>query len=567
MNHALRRLAAGLAAVALAGVLAPSAASAAAEPGRIVRTAGGPVQATARGDMVTWYAIPYAAPPVGDLRWRAPRPAAKWTETLARAKSASPCLQTGGENAFRSRTDSEDCLYLDVHAPAQASGRLPVMVWIHGGAFTTGDASTYSDPRPLVSRGVIVVSIQYRLGAMGFLAHPALREKDGSAGDYGIMDQQAALKWVRANIARFGGDARNVTIFGESAGGFSVLTHLASPLSKGLFDKALIQSGAYGVDGQLTQARMEAKASAALKSAMDGQDAGPACKADPASAACLRSLPDSIVRGRLMGAFGKEVGNLVPSVDGRVLPATVKDIFAAGRNNRVPVVNGANEDEMRLFLALNELGARLRSQPPNVNPADRSFLLTADAFRASARQVESERGVRAADLTERYYPLSRFGDDPALQPSLASAAASTDSTFSCNGINVSDRIAAQGGRVWMYEFRDQTAPPLVGAFGGRYILSLPQGAAHASELSYLFIPRAANPTDEQKALQATMAAYWTNFARTGDPNGAGVPDWAAFARGRVQALDVASGGGVTGMTADAFRDQHHCRTAWSGLTF
>ncbi|MFM8375399.1 MAG: carboxylesterase/lipase family protein, partial [Phenylobacterium sp.] len=404
-----------------------------------MKTAGGPVQATPRGDMLSYFAIPYAAPPVGDLRWRAPRPAAKWTGTLARGKSAAPCLQTGAMNAFRAGNDSEDCLYLDVHVPAQGGQRLPVMVWIHGGAFTTGDASTYSDPRPLVSRGVIVVSIQYRLGAMGFLAHPALREKDGSAGDYGIMDQQAALKWVRANIARFGGDARNVTIFGESAGGFSVLTHLASPLSKCLFDKALIQSCAYGVDGQLTQARTEEKAAAALRSAMEGQDAGPACKADPASAACLRSLPDPVVRGRLMAAFGKEVGNLVPSVDGRVLPAAVKDIFAAGRNNRVPVVNGANEDEMRLFLALNELGARLRSQPPNTNPADRSFLLTEEAFRASARQAEAERGVRAADLTDRYYPLSRFGDDPALRPSLASAAASTDSTFSCNGINVSDR--------------------------------------------------------------------------------------------------------------------------------
>ena len=556
----------GLAGLAAALLLGAAPASAADAP-RVVKTAGGPVQATPRGDMLSYFAIPYAAPPVGDLRWRAPAPAARWSETLARGKSAAPCLQTGPESPFRARTDSEDCLYLDVHAPAQGGQRLPVMVWIHGGAFTTGDASTYSDPRPLVSRGVIVVSIQYRLGAMGFLAHPALREKDGSAGDYGIMDQQAALKWVRANISRFGGDARNVTIFGESAGGFSVLTHLASPLSKGLFDKAIIQSGAYGVDGQLTQARMEEKAAAALRSAMEGQDAGPACKADPASAACLRSLPDSVVRGRLMGAFGKEVGNLVPSVDGRVLPASVKDIFAAGRNNRVPVINGSNEDEMRLFLALTEFGARMRSQPPNLNPEDKSFLLTAEGFRASARQAESTQGVRAAELTDRYYPLSRFGDDPALQPSLASAAASTDSTFSCNGVNVSARIAAQGRPVWMYEFRDQTAPPLVGRLGGRYVLSLPQGAAHASELSYLFIPRGANPNAEQKALQATMAAYWTNFARSGDPNGAGVPEWAGFARGGVQALDVASGGGVAGMTADAFRDQHNCRTAWAGLTF
>lgn len=569
MKDALRarkRISAGLAALAALALMGAAPAPAPAAPG-IVRTSGGPVQATVRGDMLSYFAIPFAAPPVGDLRWRPPQPAAKWTAPITAAKSAAPCLQTGPESPFRSRTDSEDCLYLDVHAPAGAKGRLPVMVWIHGGAFTTGDAATYADPSPLVSRGVIVVTVQYRLGAMGFLAHPALRASGGSAGNYGIMDQQAALRWVRANISRFGGDARNVTIFGESAGGFSVLTHLASPLSKGLFEKAIVQSGAYGVYSQKTQAEMEAASAAALKAAMSGQDAGPACAADPASAACLRSLPEALVRGKLMNAYGKEVGNLVPSVDGRVLPATVKATFAAGRNNRVPVMNGANEDEMRLFFAITELGARLRSQPPNLNPADRSFLLTAEGFAKSARQVEAAQGVPAGALSERYYPLSRFGDDPVLQPSFASAAASTDSTFSCNGINVSDRIAVQGGRVWMYEFRDQTAPPLVGNFGGRYILSLPQGAAHASELSYLFIPRGANPTAEQKALQATMAAYWTNFARSGDPNGAGVPAWGAFSQGAVQALDVASGGGVTGMTADAFRDQHLCRSAWSGLTF
>ena len=516
--------------------------------------------------MLSWYAIPFAAPPVGDLRWRAPQPAASWKTPIAASKTAAPCLQTGPESPFRARAESEDCLYLDVHAPA-GKGPYPVMVWIHGGAFTTGDASTYAEAGPLVSRGVIVVAIHYRLGAMGFLAHPALRDSNGSAGDYGIMDQQAALKWVRANISRFGGDARNVTLFGESAGGFSVLTHLASPLSKGLFDKAIIQSGGYGVAGQLTQAQMEAKSALALKAASAGQDLGTACKGEAMTAACLRSLPDAMVRGKLMTAYGKEVGNLVPSVDGRVLPATIQSIFGTGRNHRVPVINGSNEDENRLFLALNELGARFTAKPPNFDPADRSFLMTPAAYVAAAKAVETEQGVPAADLTERYYPLSRFGDDPVLQPSFAAAAAATDSTFSCNGINISARIAAQKSPVWMYEFRDQTAVPIVGAFGGRYVLSLPQGAAHAFELPYLFGMASAAQDAQHKALQATMSTYWTNFARSGDPNGGGAPAWADFARGNVQALDVASGGGVAPMSADAFRDQHHCRTAWSALTF
>ena len=557
------RIRAAASGLILAGLMS---ASALAQAAPVVQTRGGPVQATVRGDMLSYFAIPFAAPPVGDLRWRAPQPAAKWTAPIAAAKTASPCLQTGLASAFRAGNDSEDCLYLDVHAPA-GKGPFPVMVWIHGGAFALGDASTYADPSRLVSRGVVVVAIHYRLGAMGFLAHPALRDAKGSAGDYGMMDQQAALKWVRANISRFGGDARNVTIFGESAGGFSVLTHLASPLSKGLFDKAIIQSGAYGVGEQLTQAGMEARSQAALTSALEGQTLPPGCDAAALTAACLRALPESLLRGKLLAAYGREVGNLVPSVDGRVLPDTVQALFAAGRNHRVPVLNGANEDENRLFLALDELGRRIAARPPNFDPADRSFLLTPAAYLASAKAVEARMGVPAADLTEKYYPLSRFGDDPALQPSFAAAAAATASTFSCNGVNVSDRIAAQGGRVWMYEFRDQTAPPVVGTFGGRYILSLPQGAAHAAELSYLFTQREAKPTEEQKALQAAMATYWTQFARTGDPNAPGAPAWAPFAKGSVQALDVASGGGVAPMTADAFRDQHHCRTAWSGLTF
>jgi para-nitrobenzyl esterase len=563
----LKTLACGLAApLALALSLLTAGSALAETKGPVVKTASGPVQATVRGDMHTWYAIPFAAPPVGDLRWRAPQPAAKWKTPIAASKTAAPCLQTGPESPFRARAESEDCLYLDVHAPA-GKGPYPVMVWIHGGAFTTGDASTYAEAGPLVSRGVIVVAIHYRLGAMGFLAHPALRDSGGSAGDYGIMDQQAALKWVRTNISRFGGDARNVTLFGESAGGYSVLTHLASPVSKGLFDKAIIQSGGYGVAGQLTQAEMETKSALALKTAMAGQDLGAACKGEVMTAACLRSLPDALVRGKLMNAYGKEVGNLVPSVDGRVLPKTIQSIFAAGGNHRVPVMNGSNEDENRLFLALNELGARFTAKPPNFDPADRSFLMTPAAYAAAAKAVERDQGVPATDLTERYYPLSRFGEDPALQPSFAAAAAATDSTFSCNGINISARIAAQKSPVWMYEFRDQTAVPIVGAFGGRYVLSLPQGAAHAFELPYLFGMASAAQDAQHKALQATMSTYWTNFARSGDPNGPGVPAWEDFSKGSVQALDVASGGGVVGMSADAFRDQHLCRTAWSALTF
>jgi para-nitrobenzyl esterase len=558
----LQRLAVSLAALA-ALTIAPQAR--AADAAEVVMTAQGPVQATVRGDMRTYFAIPFAAPPVGDLRWKPPQPAAKWTATLARTKTGAACLQTGPDSPFRTRGDSEDCLYLDVHAPA-GKGPFPVMVWIHGGAFTTGDASTYADPSLMVSKGVIVVAIHYRLGAMGFLAHPALRDADGSAGNYGMMDQQAALRWVKTNIGAFGGDPGNVTIFGESAGGFSVLSHLASPPSKGLFHKAIIQSGAYGVENQLTQAQMEANSTTALEKAMAGQDLGPTCTGD-VTAACLRGLPDAVVRGKLMTAYGQAVPSVIPSVDGKIMPRTIRATFAAGANNKVPVINGSNEDENRMFVAIGEFGARFQARPPNFDPANRSFLMTPQAYLDGAKVASMQSGLSVSDLTEKYYPLSRFGDDLALQPSLATAAAGTDSTFSCHGVNVSARIAAQGSPVWMYEFRDQTAIPLIGMIGGRYVLSLPQGAAHAAELPYLFSMAGARHSDEQQALRETMSNYWTNFAKTGDPNGSGAPAWTGFKTGAIQALDVASGGGVKAMTADAFRDQHLCKTAWSKQAF
>ncbi|OYU68581.1 MAG: carboxylesterase [Alphaproteobacteria bacterium PA2] len=551
------------AAIAMGAMVFAGAAQGAAP--EVAMTTGGPVKATARGAMTSYFAIPYAAPPVGELRWRAPQPAAKWTAPIAKAKSDASCLQTGAAS-FRSAGDSEDCLYLDVHRPT-GDGPFPVMVWIHGGAFTSGSSGFYADPAPMVTKGVIVVAMNYRLGSLGFLAHPALRDADGSAGNYGIMDQQAALRWVQANIEGFGGDPKNVTIFGESAGGFSVLTHLASPGSAGLFSKAIIESGAYGVSGQLTQAELEASSAKALAKVLEARDDAPAtCNPANVTADCLRALPASLVRGKLMNAFTTAVPNIIPSVDGKVLPQTIKATFAAGQNNKVPVINGSNENENTLFIALGELGARFAAKPPNFNPADRSFLMTAEAYAKAAEEQSKVSGVSAADLTGKHYPLKAYGKDTALQPTLASAAAGTDATFSCNGINVSARMAAQGTPVWMYEFRDQGAPSLVGTFGGKYVLSFPQGAAHASELPYLFNMMDVGSAD-RKALKETMATYWTNFARSGDPNGKGAPTWAGFKGGKVQALDVPEDGGVRAMAASAFRAQHKCTTAWVKQVF
>ncbi len=527
-----------------------------------VKTAQGSVEAVERDGIRTFFAIPYAAPPVGDLRWAAPKPAAKWTATLTKTKSAAPCLQTG-QSPFRDKSDSEDCLYLDVHTPT-GKGPFPVMVWIHGGAFVNGSAVGYADPRPLVSKGVIVVAMNYRLGAMGFLAHPTMRDAEGASGNYGILDQQAALRWVKANIAAFGGDAKNVTIFGESAGGFSVMSHLASPGSAGLFQKAIIQSGAYGVDGQLAQADLEARSTTALTKAMAAASA--TCPSETITATCLRALPEAVVKDRLMAAFSAAVPNIIPSIDGKVLPQTIKATFAASKNNKVPVINGSNENENLLFMAMAEMGGRFAAKPPNLDPSNRAFLLSPGAYMMGARGQATAAGLPVSAITDIHYPLGKYGDDVALQPSLAAGAAGTDSTFSCNGLNVSKRVVQQGAPIWMYEFRDQTAPPLIGNIGNKYVLTLSQGAAHASELPYLF-----NMTDlvnaERKSLSATMSQYWVNFARTGNPNGAGAPNWPAFSTGAVQALDVESAGGVAPMASAAFSGQHQCGTIWSKQTF
>jgi para-nitrobenzyl esterase len=531
----------------------------------VVRTAGGEVRAVDRLGMRSYFAIPFAAPPVGELRWKAPAPAKPWTATLAATKSAAPCLQTSA-SPFRLTGDSEDCLYLDIHAPT-GLGPFPVMVNLHGGAFNTGGASVYADPSPLVSKGVIVVNVGYRLGAMGFLAHPTLAQ-DGAAGNYGIMDQQAALKWVQDNIVQFAGDKNNVTVFGESAGGFSVMTHLASPGSKGLFAKAMIQSGNYGNDRQMSAAQMGAISQSIVDTAITTATAagvtGIACTPGAVTAACLRSLPDSVIRTYLANAISTAIPTMVPSVDGKVLPKSVKATFAAGENIKVPTVNGTNQDEYALYIAINE--AARRAPAANFDPTNTSFALPAAGYAPTIAGLTAGLGLDVNSIITNFYPLSNYGSNPAIQPSLAASSLATDLGFSCPALRTSQRVAAQGSPVYMYEFRDQTALPTVGVANGKYYLSFPQGAAHSYDLQYLY-----NLGDlgnaERRELQAAMSRYWSNFAKTGNPNSGGaVPaEWPAFttSSGVVLGLDVASGGGVKAFSS--FDADHQCSTAWNRI--
>ncbi|MGJ9417263.1 carboxylesterase/lipase family protein [Massilia sp. CMS3.1] len=531
----------------------------------VVRTAGGEVRAIDRLGMRSYFAIPFAAPPTGERRWTAPAAAQPWTTTLAATRSAAPCLQTSA-SPFRLSGDSEDCLYLDVHAPT-GLGPFPVMVNLHGGAFNTGGASVYADPSPLVNKGVIVVNVAYRLGAMGFLAHPTLAV-DGAAGNYGIMDQQAALKWVQDNIVQFAGDKNNVTVFGESAGGFSVMTHLASPGSKGLFNKAMIQSGNYGNDRQLSAAQMGAVSGAivdtAINAARNAGVTGINCAPGAAvTAACLRSLPDAVIRTHLATAISTALPIMVPSVDGKVLTKSVKATFLAGENIKVPVVNGTNEDEYSLYIAINE--AARRAAASNFDPANTSFSLPAAGYAPTIAGLTAGSGVNVNDVITRFYPLTNYGANPATQPSLAASSLATDLGFSCPALRTSQRVATQGSPVWMYEFRDQTALPTVGVANGRYYLSFPQGAAHSYDLQYLYnLGDLGN--DERRALQTAMTRYWTNFAKTGNPNSGGeVPaSWPAFTGpSTVLGLDVASGGGVKALST--FDTDHKCSSAWGSI--
>lgn len=309
-----------------------------------VETDAGPVRGISRDTTLAYLGIPYAEPPVGELRWQPPQPHRPWQAVLDATNYGAHCLQrsSGYAGAF-----SEDCLFLNVFAPKTApSGPKPVMVWIHGGANYAGRSSPY-DPTPLIQSGdVVVVTLNYRLGVFGFLAHPALDSEGHLAVNYGVLDQQLALKWVRANIERFGGDPHNVTIFGESAGGLNSLTHLVSPLSAGLFDRAIVQSGAYQLDTPSLAASEERGVAFAARAGCADQ-----------TAACLRALPAQtlldLAKDKPFLAINQS------TVDGKILVEPQRAALEAGRINRVAVMQGSNRDEGRDFncgaRAANEL--------------------------------------------------------------------------------------------------------------------------------------------------------------------------------------------------------------------
>lgn len=463
----------------------------------------GPVVGLHTDTMNEFLGIPYAAPPVGDLRWRPPQPAARWHGLRDATQFANHCPQPA--TAFGLPSTTEDCLYLNVYTPAEHRGwhkghRHPVMVWIHGGAGFLGESDDY-DPTNLVeNEDVVVVTLNYRLGFLGFLAHPALSAEANyhGSGDYGFMDQQAALKWVQRNIKNFGGDPNNVTLFGESFGGLSVHTQLASPEAAGLFDRAIIESGAYYLNTtSLATAEFLGTQAATLLG----------CSAQ--TAACLRSLDVATLLSK-QGSAG-----FTGNVDNKVLTQPIGAALQSGQFNQVPVMEGSNHDEWRLFVAINfEL----------VSP-----YTATNSTNYAARINASFGGLPLAPYIIPHYPLPNPPTPPG--PSIALGAVGTDGIFACNS-RTSIRRMANFVPVFAYEFNDQNAPQLF--LPPDVVSGMPYGAAHASEIQYIMDLRPAVPapalTPAQLKLSDKMVSYWGHFARFGDPNSRRTPNWPQYDR-------------------------------------
>jgi para-nitrobenzyl esterase len=473
--------------------------------------------------------IPYAAPPVGSRRWRPPKPYGSFPGFSFRATQfGNACAQPGG-------VGSEDCLFLNVYTPAEEFAdnercAWPVMVWIHGGGLVNGSSDAY-DPTPLLKKGVVVVTINYRLGYLGFFAQPAIDAERHLKGNYGLMDQQFALRWVRRNIRGFCGDPGRVTIFGESAGGQSVYAQLASPLAAGLFHRAISESGAYSEFQDYF---------ADIVTLSDAETAGSAI-ADSVgcsnqTAACLRGVPAAtLVEGEPFPVF--------PIVDGTLLTQTMSAAFASGEFNRVPVISGANRDEWRVFVAL----AYDFSGTPILNSKDYDTAVT-DLW-----------GPDLQPSVVALYPFASYSSGGE-----ALGASGTDGIFACPLRNA-NHLLSTFVTTYAYEFNDENAPPAQSLFGG--LLTFPLGAYHTAELQYVFkkadffglgLPlEQLSPT--QARLSDAMISYWTQFAKTGNPNSSHEPVWFPYSASMDEFQSLVP---PVPMVEHNFDDAHHCSTFW-----
>ncbi|TVT18938.1 carboxylesterase family protein [Amycolatopsis acidiphila] len=492
-------------------LLATGTATAAAAP--VARTASGVVRGSSSSGVDSFLGIPYAAPPIGDLRWRPPAAPASWTGVRDAVAYGNRCPAQASTNGPRS--EDEDCLYLNVQRPI-AADKLPVFVWIHGGGLVNGSSNQHDGSLIAKTNGVVVVTLNYRLGLFGFLAHPGLTAEAGQSGDYGFMDQQAALRWVRQNISAFGGDPAQVTLGGESAGGFSTCAHLASPSSRGLFQRAIIQSGSC-ISTPLPQAEQAGVTVA--------QSLG--C----ADVACLRALPAS----RLVDASTS--ASLVSRVP--VLPRPPDTAVRTGDFGRVPLMVGANRDEGRTF-AQGFVGA------------------TREQYESWVTSTFDERVLSR-------YPWPSHADQ--FTAAYLIGAIMTDSGLvgGIGGCSTSDLVTTFAGwtRTYAYQFDHRTGPGLAPTPG--YVW----GAGHAAELAYLWpsfdngTPIAPTFDASERRLSADMVRYWGSFIRSGRPFAPGSSPWPAY-NGAKLTLSLRAGGASVPISYRQLGAEHNC-DLWRSL--
>lgn len=481
-----RKLVTAVTAALAAAALGLAATAYAQEPASgdspVVDTDSGPVRGTDSGSVSTFQGIPYAAAPTGDLRWQPPAPAEPWTEPLDATAPGAPCVQPmdqpiaipGGE---------EDCLSLNVTVPDKGARKKPVIVWIHGGSFTYGDGAGYGAEK-LAARGdAVVVTVNYRLGAFGFLAHPDMEQ----AGNLGLQDQQAALKWVRDNASAFGGDRRNVTLMGQSGGGYSVCGHIAAPGSAGLFDKAIIHSaGCVGSADSSTSRETAEAGGQAFQERLECDDVE-----------CMRGKDFEEILAA--GESGHEGYRLVHGTE--TLPLSPTEAIGSGKVNRVPVLHGSNSDEETARIA----GMELQTGKP----------LTEADYEQHMRENFGE----DAEAVMAEYPVSDHAS-----PSNALGRALTDANWSTSAYDTQKALAK---RMPTYAF--DVAEPDAPWFDGMDRPSFTVGTGHMQELAYFFDNDLFEKRDaDQERLSDAMIDYWAGFAHHGDMNERGLPKWKQF---------------------------------------
>jgi para-nitrobenzyl esterase len=499
--------------------LASTPATAARPGGLVVRTGSGLVSGLAKDGERQFLGIPYAAPPTGQRRWQPPQRPQSWNGVRDARSYGDSCVQDSSwDPGYDEPILTEDCLSANVYVPDSARPGLPVLVWIHGGGFVNGAGRDVVPTTMVTKRDTVVVTVNYRLGALGLLRIPAL----GLDGNVGLLDQQYALRWVQRNIGAFGGNPARVTIAGESAGGASVCDHLASPAAAGLFSAAIIQSGAYDGCGVTTDAAARQAAGKFL------QDLGCTVNLD-----CLEAkTPAEIIAAQADVDWG-------PVVGGPALLVAPMAAFASGHYNRVPVVNGSNLNEGTLFIFGN-----FDYQGKTLSAAEYPAVVRAE-FKAAGDQVLAA------------YPLSAY-----TVPALAMSAAVTDSYFACPAYALDSALSSRGP-VFTYEFADQTAPRIEGLRG--LPSSFPLGAHHAVELQYLFRHFGhPSPFDRaQRKLSDQMISYWSTFAAFRLPLAPGQPPMPLFAPLPTGGPTLSLETGGSHLTTD-FARFHKC-AFWSGV--